>query len=418
MSVRMISVPSVGRRRRQGGRFKSVKLSGVTVLLAGLSAPAVGQALTDADDFSLSIFASGYGETVQFSETWDSIPSSFSGGFRQQFFGVNTDFGSALTQDEGRGGFPKISNVNLGLGADGNGLDPRDGMVMLYSSIRLGTEFPSDGRIEVSIGNGGVDSANDIHARIAGTNIWGDINSARLVDEAIGSTGQLGNPGFSGDGTTQRFRVVPDDVVMTDANPFYTNGSFDSSKYVHFATGVRVVDETTGAYEMTGWYRSDSSEGWTQYFEVREMQLGIDQPIEPLNLGDIGEDHPFIPGAKQGLINAIGFVSLNGGLAEEVFFGRNAITQLDVALISGDANRNGLIEQGDLNAVLNNWGATGSTWSTGDFNGNGVVEQGDLNAVLNNWGSSAAPDFRGSSIPEPAVAALLGLSGLLIRRRL
>ncbi len=392
-------------------------VTAVAAVLAVSVSGAHAQNLTDADDFSLSIFGSSYGETVQFSETWDTIPASFDTGFRQQFFGLNTDFGSALTQDEGRGGFPKLSNSNLGLGAGGDGLDPRDGMIVLYSSIRLGTEFPSDGRIEVSMGNGGVDSANDIHARIAGTNVWGDINGARLVDEAIGSQGLLGNPGFSGDSTTQRFRVVPDDDVATNANPFYTAGSFDNSKYVHFATGIRVVDDTTGAYEMTGWYRPDAASGWTQYYEVREMQLGDDQPIEPLDLGDIGADHPFITGAKQGFINSIGFVSLNGGLASEVFYGRNAITQLSTPLLGGDANRNGQVEQGDLDAVLQNWGSTDSTWTTGDLNGSGQVEQGDLDLVLQNWGATAAPDFSGASVPEPA-AGLLALSGAgLFRRR-
>jgi hypothetical protein len=46
------------------------------------------------------------------------------------------------------------------------------------------------------------------------------------------------------------------------------------------------------------------------------------------------------------------------------------------------------VEQGDLDAVLINWGATGAaaTFLTGDGDGNGQVEQGDLDHVLLRWG--------------------------------
>ncbi|MEM9753212.1 MAG: hypothetical protein AAF916_07475 [Planctomycetota bacterium] len=57
------------------------------------------------------------------------------------------------------------------------------------------------------------------------------------------------------------------------------------------------------------------------------------------------------------------------------------------------------------------------SWATGDFNGDGFIGQADLNAVLNNWGASAAPSFSGSGIPEPATAAVLGGWILLTRRR-
>lgn len=88
--------------------------------------------------------------------------------------------------------------------------------------------------------------------------------------------------------------------------------------------------------------------------------------------------------------------------------------------LSGDANLNGQIEQGDLNAVLNNWGASsGVSWATGDLDGDGTVAQGDLNAVLNNWGSSVAPDFRGFTVPEPGMLGIgfLTLCAVVNRRR-
>ncbi len=88
--------------------------------------------------------------------------------------------------------------------------------------------------------------------------------------------------------------------------------------------------------------------------------------------------------------------------------------------VNGDANLNGQVEQGDLDAVLQNWGSTAATnpqlgWGTGDLDGNGLVAQGDLDRVLQNWGGSAAPDFRGVDVPEPTAAAVL-LGGVVLLR--
>ncbi len=82
----------------------------------------------------------------------------------------------------------------------------------------------------------------------------------------------------------------------------------------------------------------------------------------------------------------------------------------------GDADLDGRVAQGDLDAVLNHWGQSGMTWATGDLNGNGVVEQGDLDAVLNFWGASNALPLA-SSIPEPAFAGLVAMGLSLGRHR-
>ncbi len=89
------------------------------------------------------------------------------------------------------------------------------------------------------------------------------------------------------------------------------------------------------------------------------------------------------------------------------------------AALRGDANLNGQVEQGDLDAVLQNWGQTsadGVSWVRGDLNGNGTVEQGDLDQVLQNWGGTTAPDLSAFDVPEPAAAATV-LGMLLASRR-
>ncbi|MEM8782980.1 MAG: hypothetical protein AAGE65_09020 [Planctomycetota bacterium] len=107
------------------------------------------------------------------------------------------------------------------------------------------------------------------------------------------------------------------------------------------------------------------------------------------------------------------------GVGEALAITYEANAVLLTRALPGDANLNGQIEQGDLNAVLNNWGAFGNSWSDGDLDGSGQVEQGDLNLVLNNWGNQfVAPDFTGFTVPEPAAAlGLLGLAGLRRRSR-
>ncbi|MEM1446213.1 MAG: choice-of-anchor tandem repeat NxxGxxAF-containing protein [Planctomycetota bacterium] len=93
----------------------------------------------------------------------------------------------------------------------------------------------------------------------------------------------------------------------------------------------------------------------------------------------------------------------------------------------GDYNDNGLVDQGDLNLVLSNWGIDTSPDAAGlvavpvgwiNDHPFGVIDQGELNRVLTNWGSSLPPSFaqRESSIPEPGFA-FAALAGLRLRGR-
>jgi hypothetical protein len=64
---------------------------------------------------------------------------------------------------------------------------------------------------------------------------------------------------------------------------------------------------------------------------------------------------------------------------------------LSASLIPGDANKDGVVDVGDLGILAANYGTTtGATWSMGDFNGDGVVDVGDLGILAANYGTNTS----------------------------
>jgi hypothetical protein len=64
------------------------------------------------------------------------------------------------------------------------------------------------------------------------------------------------------------------------------------------------------------------------------------------------------------------------------------VVQSAPALISGDANRDGAVDVGDLGILAANYGGSNKTWAEGDFNGDKLVDVGDLGILAANYGSS------------------------------
>jgi hypothetical protein len=80
-----------------------------------------------------------------------------------------------------------------------------------------------------------------------------------------------------------------------------------------------------------------------------------------------------------------------GSFAGEALSANSVLVARSSAAIRGDYDRNGVIDQGDLDLVLLHWGTDASTPLTGwrnDFPF-GQVDQDDLDAVILNWGRVA-----------------------------
>ena len=87
-----------------------------------------------------------------------------------------------------------------------------------------------------------------------------------------------------------------------------------------------------------------------------------------------------------------------------------------LAILIGDVDLSGHVDDDDLSLLLANWG-TGNTWGTGDLNDSGTVDDDDLSLILAQW-NMGAPPMDGEAVPEPATLGLLAAGGLaLIRRR-
>ena len=110
-------------------------------------------------------------------------------------------------------------------------------------------------------------------------------------------------------------------------------------------------------------------------------------------------------------------VALAGGDTELVL-------SLAGALLPGDANGDGCVDDLDLTALAVHWQQSTNLWEDGDFDGNGIVNDLDLTALAVNWqqgcggGGSFADALAAANVPEPVTLLSLALGGIaLVRRR-
>jgi hypothetical protein len=71
--------------------------------------------------------------------------------------------------------------------------------------------------------------------------------------------------------------------------------------------------------------------------------------------------------------------------------GLNYAAKLMLLPLAGDANKDGMVDVGDLGILAANYGTTGTAaWADGDFNGDKAVDVGDLGILAANYGQGSA----------------------------
>jgi hypothetical protein len=109
-----------------------------------------------------------------------------------------------------------------------------------------------------------------------------------------------------------------------------------------------------------------------------------------------------------------GFEYERGFDAASGVFSLTALNDAQLALLPGDYNASGLVEQADLDLVLTNWGADAAAPPDGWVQDlpSGIIDQGELDSVLAGWGSTPASALAAATVPEPSSVILLSLCGL------
>ena len=83
----------------------------------------------------------------------------------------------------------------------------------------------------------------------------------------------------------------------------------------------------------------------------------------------------------------------------------------------GDATLDGKVGIDDFSVLLAHWGANSAGWAEGDFTGDGKVNIDDFSILLSNWGWTSSSQSMILETPEPTTLVLLSMGGLAMLRR-
>ncbi|MEM9752865.1 MAG: hypothetical protein AAF916_05710 [Planctomycetota bacterium] len=249
---------------------------------------------------------------------------------------------------------------------------------------------------------------------------WGILGFARLYESSAG---------FADEATRAPLLAAAEDLAdyfleqtAEDAVPRWDFSVVTDPASSEYIPAEDIRDSSAGAIAAVGLLRlSRISEEPADRFRYHRAAERV--------LAAIAEDHFNLNAAADDpaiLTDVVGYFA-GGGIGTRTY-ADHYFTEATLAfaeLIPGDADVDGRVDQADLNAVLNNWGAVMAAdtppelaWTRGDLDSSGAVEQGDLNAVLNHWGGSVAPDVWQVSVPEPTacLAFAFGLACCRSRR--
>ena len=297
----------------------------------------------------------------------------------------------------------------LGYGAGSSGVITVDGSGsrLVISNLYIGgTHYCSGGTGELTVSNGGNVEVNE---RLT---IWG---SGRVNIDA-----------------TSRIRVCDALVLKQDSSltaeegatihmtgAAFRNESDNSSNLAGLACLTMIFEGQSGivdTFEVAGEDKGVVMEGFsTDNFLLGTLQLG-GSTAGKIQLVDDFDNQPGFSGSEALYVNNL---IMNAGAS--IYLNGLNLYYLNGAgpkqYFRGDSNLDGIVDDGDLNIILSDWGSSVPPGNPrADLTGDLLIDDGDLNVLLSDWGKGIGPASSGA-VPEPGtMVLLLGGLGILLRK--
>ncbi len=248
-----------------------------------------------------------------------------------------------------------------------------------------------------------------------------------LVHGGVASATPVFNPANG-----HHYELIEDAVQWTDARALAEARTHNGSPgylatLTSFAENQFVIDalgRTTPGFAWIGGSDADAEGAW-RWVTGPEAGIRFSQertPVAPFNFAPWGVREPNNFGAGEHFagvqLGPATFDQTQQGQWGDASGTLNFIGYLVEygAAPVGDYNGSGQVDQGDLDLVLQHWGAPGDPLPIGwvQYVPGAAVEQSDLDSVLGNWGETAVPTLRGAtSVPEPLAGVALMLAWYL-----
>lgn len=261
---------------------------------------------------------------------------------------------------------------------------------------------------------GGAGGNIELNGQLAGPEgIFFGSNSNSIFGATADNAGYDGNLVFFGNATT--VSDITGGTLVKTGSKVQVNGNNSSIEVNGPETFLGSI-VLSAANSFTFDFDADQSSMDTIELSDGVLTLDVDPAVTELAFDDTSE-----------IEWGAGSISIVGFKEDTIRFGTNAsgLTTAQLAAIDGgiyslssqgyltamgggpalpgDFNDDGAVDNGDLNLLLSNWGATSvpPEWINGFES---PVDNSELNALLGNWGAQ-----EGAAIPEPHALLIMGL---------